>query len=53
MPIYDALYDYHDQLQHILVRHEQGAIHAARILHVPVVKPELYLQPVAPVQPTL
>ncbi|MFN8265501.1 MAG: biosynthetic-type acetolactate synthase large subunit [Chitinophagaceae bacterium] len=30
MPIYDALYDYHDQLQHILVRHEQGAIHAAQ-----------------------
>jgi len=30
MPIYDALYDYHDQLEHILVRHEQGAIHAAQ-----------------------
>jgi acetolactate synthase-1/2/3 large subunit len=30
MPIYDALYDYKDQLQHILVRHEQGAIHAAQ-----------------------
>jgi acetolactate synthase-1/2/3 large subunit len=30
MPIYDALYDYHDQLKHILVRHEQGAIHAAQ-----------------------
>src|SRR6478672_8436068 len=30
MPIYDALYDYQDQLQHILVRHEQGAIHAAQ-----------------------
>lgn len=30
MPIYDALYDYHDQLQHILVRHEQGGIHAAQ-----------------------
>lgn len=30
MPIYDALYDYHDQLHHILVRHEQGAIHAAQ-----------------------
>jgi acetolactate synthase-1/2/3 large subunit len=30
MPIYDALYDYHDQLTHILVRHEQGAIHAAQ-----------------------
>lgn len=30
MPIYDALFDYSDQLQHILVRHEQGAIHAAQ-----------------------
>ncbi len=30
MPIYDALYDYQNQLQHILVRHEQGAIHAAQ-----------------------
>jgi acetolactate synthase I/II/III large subunit len=30
MPIYDALYDYKETLQHILVRHEQGAIHAAQ-----------------------
>lgn len=30
MPIYDALYDYADQLNHILVRHEQGGIHAAQ-----------------------
>jgi len=30
MPVYDALYDYKDQLQHILTRHEQGAIHAAQ-----------------------
>src|SRR5919202_1308284 len=30
MPIYDALYDYQNQLHHILVRHEQGAIHAAQ-----------------------
>lgn len=29
MPIYDALYGYEDQLKHILVRHEQGATHAA------------------------
>ncbi|HPH33833.1 MAG TPA: biosynthetic-type acetolactate synthase large subunit, partial [Chitinophagaceae bacterium] len=28
--IYDALYDYNDRLKHILVRHEQGAIHAAQ-----------------------
>jgi acetolactate synthase I/II/III large subunit len=30
MPIYDSLYDYNDRLKHILVRHEQGAIHAAQ-----------------------
>jgi len=30
MPIYDALYDYTDRMEHILVRHEQGAIHAAQ-----------------------
>src|SRR6185436_799495 len=30
MPVYDALYHYSDQLTHILVRHEQGAIHAAQ-----------------------
>jgi acetolactate synthase-1/2/3 large subunit len=30
MPIYDALYDYNERLQHILVRHEQGATHAAQ-----------------------
>ncbi len=30
MPVYDSLFDYTDQLHHILVRHEQGAIHAAQ-----------------------
>ena len=29
MPIYDALYDYKDRIRHVLVRHEQGAAHAA------------------------
>ena len=29
MPVYDALYDYRDRLNHILVRHEQAATHAA------------------------
>ncbi len=29
MPIYDALYGYRDKVKHILVRHEQGATHAA------------------------
>ncbi len=30
MPIYDALYQYQDQINHMLVRHEQGATHAAQ-----------------------
>src|SRR5688572_5679547 len=30
MPIYDALYDFMDRIKHILVRHEQGGIHAAQ-----------------------
>lgn len=30
MPTYDALYDYQDKIKHILVRHEQGAGHAAQ-----------------------
>jgi len=30
MPIYDELYKFSDQLQHVLTRHEQGATHAAQ-----------------------
>jgi len=30
MPVYDELYKYQDKLRHILVRHEQGATHAAQ-----------------------
>jgi len=30
MPVYDLLYDYQDKINHILTRHEQGAIHAAQ-----------------------
>lgn len=30
MPVYDALYGYRDKLNHILVRHEQAATHAAQ-----------------------
>ena len=30
MPVYDELYKFQDQLQHVLVRHEQGATHAAQ-----------------------
>ncbi|TKG90364.1 biosynthetic-type acetolactate synthase large subunit [Puteibacter caeruleilacunae] len=30
MPVYDAIYDYQNQINHILSRHEQGLIHAAQ-----------------------
>ena len=30
MPVFDALYDHQNILNHILVRHEQGAAHAAQ-----------------------
>lgn len=29
-PVFDCLYDYRDKLRHILMRHEQGATHAAQ-----------------------
>lgn len=29
MPFYDVLFDYQDKIHHVLVRHEQGAAHAA------------------------
>ncbi|MDR1981087.1 MAG: biosynthetic-type acetolactate synthase large subunit [Tannerellaceae bacterium] len=30
MPFYDRLYDYQKEIKHVLVRHEQGATHAAQ-----------------------
>lgn len=30
MPVYDALYSYKNKVKHVLVRHEQGAVHAAQ-----------------------
>jgi acetolactate synthase-1/2/3 large subunit len=30
MPVYDAMYHYEDRLKHVMVRHEQGAVHAAQ-----------------------
>jgi len=30
MPVYDSLYHYQNQLNHVLTRHEQGAIHAGQ-----------------------
>ena len=29
MPVYDALLEYDDRIRHVLVRHEQGSVHAA------------------------
>lgn len=29
-PVYDSLYDYRDKINHVLVRHEQCAVHAAQ-----------------------
>ena len=30
MPVFDALYDHRDDFRNVLVRHEQGAVHAAQ-----------------------
>jgi acetolactate synthase-1/2/3 large subunit len=30
MPVFDALYDFKREINHVLVRHEQGAVHAAQ-----------------------
>ena len=30
MPVYDELYKFEKEINHILVRHEQGATHAAQ-----------------------
>ncbi len=30
MPVYDALFDYKEKINHIMTRHEQGAVHAAQ-----------------------
>lgn len=30
MPVYDALYSFQNDVHHVLVRHEQGAVHAAQ-----------------------
>ena len=52
MPIYDALYDYSTRLNHILVRHEQGGIHAAQGFARSPAKQVWFLQPVARAQQT-
>ena len=30
IPVFDSMYDFQDKIKHILVRHEQGATHAAQ-----------------------
>lgn len=30
MPVYDEIFKYQDKIQHVLTRHEQGAVHAAQ-----------------------
>lgn len=30
MPVFDALYDYHDRVKYVLTRHEQGSTHSAQ-----------------------
>ncbi|MGI6048838.1 MAG: biosynthetic-type acetolactate synthase large subunit [Petrimonas sp.] len=30
MPVFDALYNHKEKIKHVLVRHEQGAVHAAQ-----------------------
>ena len=41
IPVYNALYDYRDRINHILVRHEQGALHGflTRFSHIPIFFP--------------
>ena len=39
MPLYDKLLDYEDKIKHILVRHEQGAAHAAQAYGMVAGKP--------------
>ena len=43
MPVYDVLYDYRDKLHHVMVRHEQGAMHAAQGLARVTKKPSVCL----------
>jgi len=53
MPIYDALYDYDQQVTHYLTRHEQGAIHAAEGYAKVTGKSEFVLQLQVPEPPIL
>jgi len=52
LPIYDALFDREDELRHILVRHEQGATHAAEGYARSTGKPGVVLVTSGPGRPT-
>ena len=52
MPVYDELYKFQDHINHVLVRHEQGAAHAAQGLLECLVKWESVWQLLALVQQT-
>ena len=43
--VYDSLYKYQDEIEHILTAHEQGAVHAADGYARSPASLELYLQP--------
>ena len=47
MPVFDVLYDYRDKLKHILVRHEQGATHAAQGSPLPYWARTLFRKPMS------
>ncbi len=51
LPIYDTLY--HEKVQHLLARHEQGAIHAADGYARATGKPGVVIATSGPGQPTL
>ena len=52
MPVYDELYKFSDKINHILVRHEQGAAMPPRVLLECLVKWEFVWQLLVLVQPT-
>jgi acetolactate synthase-1/2/3 large subunit len=52
MPVYDALYDFKKEVNHILTRHEQGAVHAAEGYARVTGRAGVCLATSGPVQPT-
>jgi acetolactate synthase-1/2/3 large subunit len=52
MPVYDKLMDFEDSINHVLTRHEQGAVHAAQGYARATGKTGSALSPLVPGQPT-